>query len=457
MSPRSRPASVTHPIFHVWAGPPAGHPLWLHPNVRVMAIVHASKPAERQLHEDAPGRRVIGWDESAGRYRPGLWYHTLPDYERDREKYAARVIADFFDRQRLVRGSGAFEDGRSDGVVYFFGLGQRGFTDDAILFGHPLDAVGSGPHRHMGPFHAHGIAASRAKMRKLAEALRRELRARGLCDPATLLQDNEEWLGWPVWTALLWENGRQIGWWPDALADPRADTEPVVRREGRWLTLRQVLEMDGYYENGRPIWNERARYNHPSNLAWRLKFEGLAEEIASWTFERAWGEVFREVFPGARFGHYAVALSDNPQHPRRAYATSTADWHALELGHTLVRSMGGDFSSPSIYMKRELETKVFRGRSVEDAHVERVRDEIGAILASSGSRPVIPWIEVPGNGQPPMTERMFLLKVRELIRMGICEIVLWGDETVPGRFDFDRLLTLIDAAANWASTRAPGD
>jgi hypothetical protein len=421
-----------------------------------MAVVNVAKPAERQLYEDAQKRRVIGWDAAARQYRPGLWYHTLQDYDRDRDKYVARVIADHFDRQRLVLGSGAFEGGRADGVVYFFGLGQPGFTDDAILFGHPRDAVGTGPHRRMGPFHAHGIADSRVKMRRLAEALRRELAERGLCEPATLLQDNEEWLGWPVWTALLVEGGRQAGWWPDALADRRADTEPIVNRGGRRLTFRRVLEEDGYYDHGRPIWNEQARYNHPSNLAWRLKFEGLAEEIASWTFERAWGEPFRAVFPHARFGSYSVSISDNADRPRRVYATSTADWPALELGTTLVRSMGGDFSSPSIYMKHELETKVFRGRTVEDAHIERVRDELGAILASSGDRPVIPWIEVPGNGQPPMTDRLFLMKVRELLRLGVTEIALWGDETVPGRYDFDRLLPLIDAAANWAANRTPG-
>lgn len=417
-----------------------------------MAIVHVGKPAERQLYTDASARRVIGWDELAGRYRPGLWYHTLPDYEQNREKYAARVLADYFDRQRLMKGTGAYQSGRADGVVYFFGLGQPGF-DDAVLFENPSDALGAGPNRLKGPFHAHGIADSREKMARLAAAVRREFRARGLCEPATLLQDNEEWLGWPVWTALVVEGGRQVGWWPAALADRRADTEPIVKRDGRWLTLRQVLEADGYYSNGRPIWNEQARYNHPGNLEWRLKFEGLAEEIASWTFERAWGEPFRAVFPGARFGNYAVAISDNTARPRRAYATSTGDWHALALGPTLVRSMGGDFSSPSIYMKRELESKVFTGLSVEEAHVERVRDEVGAILASSGDRPLIPWIEVPGNGQPVMTERMFLLKVRELLRMGVTEIILWGDETKAGGFNFDQVLRLVDAAAAWAASR----
>ncbi|MBM4108479.1 MAG: hypothetical protein FJ255_06645 [Phycisphaerae bacterium] len=419
-----------------------------------MAISHVGKPAERQLYADAGSRRVIGWDERTGRYVEGLWYHTLPDYGLHREKYVARVIADCFDRQRLTMGSGAYQSGRADGVVYFFGLGQPGF-DEAVLFEDPRDAVGTGPNRLKGPFHASGIEGSREEMRRLAAALRRELRQRGLCEPATLLQDNEEWLGWPVWTALLVEGGRQVGWWPEALADRRADTEPVVKRGGRWITLRQVVEEDGYYAGGRPIWNEQARYNHPSNLEWRLKFEGLAEEIVSWTFERAWGEPFRAVFPGARFGNYGVAVSDNSDRPRRAYATSTGDWHALELGPVLVRSMGGDFSSPSIYMKRELETKVFRGRSVEEAHVERVREEVGAIMASAGERPVIPWIEVPGNGQPAMTERMFLLKVRGLLRLGVTEVVLWGDETKPGGFNFDQVLRLIDAAATWAAHPPP--
>lgn len=444
------PPTPADPLFYIWAQPPTSHPLWRHPNVRVMAIASIKDPAQNQLYTDPSGKRVLGWDERTGRFRSGLWYHEQPDYRANTEKYVARVMADIIELQRLTRGRGRFDQGNADGMFYFFGLGQRDWGEHQTLFGHEADAVGSGSQRLRGPFHEAGIRATARHATRLAEALRDELRLRGLVRPAVFLQDNEEWLGWPVWSALLMENGRQTGWWEDALSDPRAEDWPLVRRGDRWLTLKDVVREDGYLPDGVPIWNINARYNHASNLAWRVKFEGLAIEISSWTMERAWGEPFRRVFPGVRVGNYGIYTAANPQRGVLRLATSSADWPELALGRVTVASGADDFSSPELYRSPEQRALVFPDLTEEGAHLKMIRDAVADMQASPDAKPIVPWVLAPGNGSPKMTERLFVLQCVALLDAGLSEIVVWGEPKDPAGFDFDQILALVDALAGWA-------
>jgi hypothetical protein len=415
-----------------------------------MAIASIKDPAQNQLYTDAGSNRPLGWDERAGRFRAGLWYHKQPDYEANKEKYVARVMADIIELQRLRPGRGRFDNGNADGIFYFFGLGQQDWGEHQTLFGHDADAVGSESQRLSGPFHEAGVRAASRHATRLAGALRDELQLRALVRPAVFLQDNEEWLGWPVWSALLVENGRQTGWWQDALSDPRAESWPLVRRGERWLTLKDAVREDGYTPDGVPIWNLDARYNHHSNLAWRIKFEGLAVEIASWTMERAWGEPFRRVFPGVRVGNYGVFTAANPDRGVLRLGTSSADWPALALGRITVASGADDFSSPELYGSAELRSKVFPELTHAGAHLRLIRDTIADLQAAPDAKPIIPWVLAPGNGSPKMTERLFMLQCVALLDAGVCEIVVWGDPKNPGGFDFDQVLALVDALAGWA-------
>ena len=276
--------------FHItlFTPPPAGHDLWLHPNVTVVAQAHVN---------------------AVDFYKPTGY----PNYTSSTPANVAKRVADWIEYQGLT--NTLTPTGGSIGLVNL-GATLQGST--YLIMTNAADAVADPAGAYV-LYHAHGSASGTGTahdwMATFSAALSTELTLRNLAVPSALLLDNETRSGYQYVTKED-GTGSTNGWWPLAIASPRYTTEAIY--EGTTLS-------SAYAAFGSP---SITTTNHWSQGATNRNFVNtFLAQAENQTFDYALHLAvytpLKSVFPSMDYGNYEVV---NPTSSSYKYYDRQNNW-----------------------------------------------------------------------------------------------------------------------------------
>jgi hypothetical protein len=381
------------------------HSLITDPNVTIMAKVHlinynSTKPPDYSNYTVYPETYAVGNAQNIG-----------------------KRLADWFEYQGLIKGSGQAYGGLYGGSICIDGFGESLYNSSSIFYTEQ-DLVGE----FVAGFHAQ--SSSRAEeilvsnpfdplslgdfINVALAQMKEECDNRNLCYPLYFSNNFKEIISGTNQIGLNTSNGASYKGFLDGLASERSSSETIFE-EWNGSTWSGLTLQDAYDLAGSPTYNSSEFWNKEPNRTWIIKMQPFYNRINDHALYKVIYEPAKEIFPNILCGNCNISHGISSTQTSQTWDAYLNWLRYPYLTLTDNRFLRADYNSPSCYcpnMDFKVPFSYHPIQNVESPAPEGLGHIFGLtksdiyrnyaiqkVASSLTSKPLpsIPWIEAPNE------------------------------------------------------------